>query len=147
MLTNLPLSNILIGSFIVVIALQLFYYLYFFVRLAMYKKPEKDTHMEHPLSVVICARNEAHHLAQNLPGVLVQSYSTTHEIVLVNDNSEDETKYLIEEFQKSFKNLHPVLLSQEAKMINGKKFPLSKIRKSTRLNSSHEWISRMPSSA
>jgi glycosyltransferase involved in cell wall biosynthesis len=125
MLTNLPLSNILIGSFIVVIVLQLFYYLYFFVRLAMYKKPEKDTHMEHPLSVVICARNEAHHLAQNLPGVLVQSYSTTHEIVLVNDNSEDETKYLIEEFQKSFKNLHPVLLSQEAKMINGKKFPLS----------------------
>lgn len=125
MLTNLPLSNILIGCFIVVIALQLFYYLYFFLRLAIYKKPEKNSHMEHPISVVICARNEAHHLAQNLPGVLVQDYSTTHEVVLVNDNSEDETKYLIEEFNKSFKNLHPVTLSQEAKMINGKKFPLS----------------------
>jgi glycosyltransferase involved in cell wall biosynthesis len=125
MLTNLPLSNILIGSFIGVIALQLFYYLYFFLRLAIYKKPEKTTHMEHPISVVICARDEAANLANNLPGVLVQQYNTTHEVVLVNDNSEDETKYLLEEFKKSFKNLNPVLLSQEAKMINGKKFPLS----------------------
>ena len=61
----------------------------------------------------------------NLPGVLVQQYNTTHEVVLVNDNSEDETKYLLEEFKKSFKNLNPVILTQEAKMINGKKFPLS----------------------
>jgi glycosyltransferase involved in cell wall biosynthesis len=125
MLTNLPLSNILIGSFIGIIALQLFYYLYFFLRLAIYKKPEKAIHMEHPISVVICARDEAANLANNLPGVLVQQYNTTHEVVLVNDNSEDETKYLLEEFKKSFKNLNPVLLSQEAKMINGKKFPLS----------------------
>jgi glycosyltransferase involved in cell wall biosynthesis len=125
MLTNLPLSNILIGIFIVIIALQLFYYLYFFLRLAIYKKPRKTTNMEHPISVVICARDEAANLANNLPGVLVQEYSTTHEVVLVNDNSEDETKYLLEEFKKSFKNLNPVLLSQEAKMINGKKFPLS----------------------
>jgi glycosyltransferase involved in cell wall biosynthesis len=125
MLTNLPLSNILIGSFIGIIAIQLFYYLYFFLRLAIYKKPEKSTHMEHPISVVICARDEAENLANNLPGVLVQQYNTTHEVVLVNDNSEDETKYLLEEFKKSFKNLNPVLLSQEAKMINGKKFPLS----------------------
>jgi hypothetical protein len=43
----------------------------------------------------------------------------------VNDNSEDETKYLLDEFKKSFKNLNPVLLTQEAKMIAGKKFPLS----------------------
>jgi glycosyltransferase involved in cell wall biosynthesis len=125
MLTNLPLSNILISIFIGIIALQLFYYLYFFLRLAIYKKPRKTTNMEHPISVVICARDEAANLANNLPGVLVQEYSTTHEVVLVNDNSEDETKYLLEEFKKSFKNLNPVLLSQEAKMINGKKFPLS----------------------
>jgi glycosyltransferase involved in cell wall biosynthesis len=75
--------------------------------------------------VVVCARDEAHNLVNNLPGVLVQQYSTTHEIVLVNDNSEDETKYLLEEFKKSFKNLNIVALTQEAKMISGKKFPLS----------------------
>ncbi len=81
--------------------------------------------MEHPVSVVICARDEANNIVTNLPGVLVQQYSTTHEIVLVNDNSEDESKYLLEEFRKSFKNLNVVSLTQEAKMINGKKFPLS----------------------
>jgi len=125
MLTNLPLSNILIGTFIGIILIQLFYYLYFFLRLALYKKPTKSVHVEHPISVVICARDEAANLANYLPGVLVQDYNTTHEVVLVNDNSEDETKYLLEEFKKSFKNLNPILLSQEAKMINGKKFPLS----------------------
>jgi glycosyltransferase involved in cell wall biosynthesis len=125
MLTNLPLSTILIGAFIGITITQLFYYLFFFLRLAIYKKPHKKDHVEHPISVVICARDEAENLANNLPGVLVQEYSTTHEVVLVNDNSEDETKYLLEEFKKSFKNLNPVLLSQEAKMINGKKFPLS----------------------
>jgi glycosyltransferase involved in cell wall biosynthesis len=125
MITNLPVSPILIGAFACVIALQLFYYLFFFLRLAIYKKPQKAVHMEHPISVVICARDEAHNLAMNLPGVLVQEYSTTHEIVLVNDNSEDESKYLLDEFKKSFKNLNVVTLTQDAKMINGKKFPLS----------------------
>jgi len=125
MLTNPMMAPIMIGAFILIIAIQLFYYLFFFLRLSVYKKKTKQIHVEHPISVVICARDEAPNLANNLPGVLVQQYSTTHEVVLVNDNSEDETKYLIEEFKKSFKNLNPVLLSQEAKMINGKKFPLS----------------------
>ena len=96
MLTNQLLSNILIGAFVFIIAVQLFYYLFFFLRLAIYKKKTKQVNVEHPISVVICARDEAHNLANNLPGVLVQQYSTTHEVVLVNDNSEDETKYLIE---------------------------------------------------
>ena len=119
------LSPYILIAFIAVIAIQVFYYLFFFLRLAIYKKPKKDFYVEHPISVVICARDEAENLANNLPGVLVQDYNTTHEIVLVNDNSEDESKYLIEEFKKSFKNLNPVTLTQEAKMISGKKFPLS----------------------
>ena len=130
MTINLPfsstlLSELLIVFFAAVIAIQVFYYLFFFLRLAIYKKPKKTGHVEHPVSVVICARDEANNLANTLPGVLVQEYSTTHEVVLVNDNSEDETKYLLDEFKKSFKNLNPVQLTQEAKMIAGKKFPLS----------------------
>ena len=46
-------------------------------------------------------------------------------LFLVNDNSSDDTKYLIDELRKTFKNLIPVQLTQEAKMISGKKFPLS----------------------
>jgi glycosyltransferase involved in cell wall biosynthesis len=75
--------------------------------------------------VIICARDEAHNIVKNLPGILVQHYKTTHEIIVVNDNSQDESKYLLDEFKKSFKNLVPIDLTQEAKMIPGKKFPLS----------------------
>lgn len=108
-----------------VIAIQLFYYLFFFIRLAIYKKPTKKTSVEYPVSVIVCARDEANNLAHNLPGVLVQDYRTTHEIIVVNDNSTDDSKYLLDEFKKSFKNLNHIELSQEAKMISGKKFPLS----------------------
>lgn len=81
--------------------------------------------MEYPVSVIVCARDEAHNLANHLPGVLVQQYKTTHEVIVVNDNSTDDSKYLLDEFKKSFKNLNHIELTQEAKMIMGKKFPLS----------------------
>lgn len=106
-------------------AIQIFYYLFFFSRLAFFKNTTKDINQTHPVSVIICARDEAANLAKNLPGSLVQSYSTTHEVIVVNDNSFDDSKYLLEEFERDFKHLKVVELKQEAKMIPGKKFPLS----------------------
>ena len=106
-------------------AIQIFYYLFFFSRLAFFKNTTKDITQTHPVSVIICARDEAANLAKNLPGSLVQSYSTTHEVIVVNDNSFDDSKYLLEEFERNFKHLKIVELKQEAKMIPGKKFPLS----------------------
>jgi len=111
--------------FCAILAIQLFYYLYFFRRLAFYKQPVKEASQEYPVSVIVCARDEAHNIAKNLPGILVQQYKTTHELIVVNDNSTDETKYLLDEFKKTFKNINPLRLTQEAKMIPGKKFPLS----------------------
>jgi len=127
MILNVPpiVWLIVFVAFCAVIAIQLFYYLFFFARLAIYKKPTKSNSVQYPVSVIVCARDEANNLAHNLPGVLVQDYKTTHEIVVVNDNSTDDSKYLIDEFKKSFKNLNHIELSQEAKMISGKKFPLS----------------------
>ncbi|MEO8721384.1 MAG: glycosyltransferase [Ginsengibacter sp.] len=75
--------------------------------------------------MIICARDEAENLVKNLPGSLVQKYSTTHEVIVVNDNSLDESKYILEEYQRTFKQLQLVELKQEAKFIPGKKFPLS----------------------
>lgn len=137
-----------------IIAIQLFYYLYFFQRLAFFHSPEKETSIEHAVSVVICARDEAHNLVKTLPGVLVQQYKTTHEVVLVNDNSTDDTKYLVDEFKKMFKNINYIELTQEAKMISGKKFPLSMGIKSAKheillltdadcVPASEYWIQRM----
>lgn len=75
--------------------------------------------------MIICARDEAPNLVKYLPGALVQEYRTTHEVIVVNDNSFDDSKYLLEEFEKIYKQLHVVELKQEAKFIPGKKFPLS----------------------
>jgi glycosyltransferase involved in cell wall biosynthesis len=105
--------------------IQIFYYLFFFLRLTFYKTKPKTTSQTHAVSVIICARDEAANLVKNLPGSLVQQYRTTHEVIVVDDNSFDDSKYLLEEFQKTFKQLNVVELKQEAKMIPGKKFPLS----------------------
>lgn len=105
--------------------IQLFYFLFFFSRLAFYKPLSKSVSQTHPVSVIICARDEAENLVNNLPGSLVQEYKTTHEVIVVNDNSFDESKYILDEFKKSFRQLQVVELTQEARMIPGKKFPLS----------------------
>jgi cellulose synthase/poly-beta-1,6-N-acetylglucosamine synthase-like glycosyltransferase len=108
-----------------VTAVQLFYYLYFFRRLAVYRPADREQSQQHPVSIIICARDEDENIARNLPGVLVQEYPSTHEVIVVNDNSMDDTKYILAELQKTFRKLQIVDLTQEAKMIAGKKFPLS----------------------
>ena len=98
---------------------------WFFRRLAFYQPENKDITRENAVSIIVCARDEAENLANNLPGVLVQTYRSTHEVVMVNDNSQDETRYLLEGLHKQFRQLNNVELKQEAKLIPGKKFPLS----------------------
>jgi glycosyltransferase involved in cell wall biosynthesis len=112
-------------AFVLVTAIQLFYYLYFFRRVAVYVPKAREQSQQHPVSVVICARDEDENIARNLPGILVQKYPTTNEVIVVNDNSVDDSKYILAELQKTFKKLQIVDLTQEAKMIAGKKFPLS----------------------
>ena len=118
-------GEIIFYLFAGVSAIQLFYYLYFFSRIAWYqpRSPERTQH--HPVSVIICARDEDENLARNLPGVLVQSYPSTYEVVTVNDNSVDDSKYILQELKKTFKTLNVVELTQEAVHISGKKYPLS----------------------
>lgn len=112
-------------AFCLITAIQVFYYLFFFLRLANFTQKSKDVSQTHPVSVIICAKDEAANLTKNLPGSLVQKYRTTHEVIVVNDNSFDESKYILEEYQRGFKQLQLVELKQEARFIQGKKFPLS----------------------
>lgn len=116
---------ILFYFFIAVTAVQLFYYTFFYCRVAFFKAKTKSQSQQHPVSVIICARDEDEKLARNLPGVLVQQYPTSHEVVVVNDNSLDDSKYILQELKKTFKSLNIVELTQEAKLISGKKYPLS----------------------
>ncbi len=118
-------EEILLFALAAVTAIQVFYYAWFFSRVAFFKPKKKQQSQQHPVSVIICARDEDEKLARNLPGVLVQSYRSSYEVVAVNDNSVDDSKYILQELKKTFKSLNVVELTQEAKHISGKKYPLS----------------------
>lgn len=121
----MSLGAVVFYCFTAITAIQLFYYLYFFRRVAFYKPRDKTGSQQHPVSVIVCARDEVEALALNLREVLAQEYPSTHEVIVVNDNSYDDTKYILEDLQKTFKQLQIVHLTQEAKHISGKKYPLS----------------------
>ena len=112
-------------AFSLAVLIQVFYYLRYFRLLAFFRQKQELSAKEQAVSVIICARDEADQIEANLPGVLAQTYRSTHEIVVVNDNSQDDTKYLLEGLYRDFKQLHIVELKQEALHIPGKKFPLS----------------------
>jgi glycosyltransferase involved in cell wall biosynthesis len=107
------------------VLIQLIFHWLLFRRVSFFKPWTKEKSQQHPVSVIVCARDEAGNLARNLPGILVQKYTSTREVLVVNHNSQDETKYLLDEFKKTFKDLRIVNLAQEAKGIPGKKYPLS----------------------
>lgn len=148
-----PVNYIFIG-FCVATAIQLFYYLFFFSRLAFFRNKKRSVSQTHPVSVIICAKDEEPNLTKYLPGALVQKYDTTHEVIVVNDNSTDDTKYVLEAYQRTFKHLQIIELKQKAHHIPGKKFPLSVGIKSAKheivlltdadcLPASDKWIEKM----
>ena len=128
-MTRLYLSShwreILFACFCLITLIQLFFYGWFFGKLAFFSPPVKEKSQQHPVSVIICARDEAAKLVTHLPGALVQTYPSTHEVIVVNHNSQDDTRFLLDEFKKTFKGLHIVNLEHEAIGIPGKKYPLS----------------------
>lgn len=58
--------------------------------------PEKNSL---PVSVIICAKNEAENLRNFLPKILQQNH-TEFEVIVINDASGDETLEILEEFQR-----------------------------------------------
>ena len=122
---SFPWLELFFIVFCLITLVQLFYYGWFFRRLAFYSPPSKDQSQQHPVSVIICARDEAARLVTHLPGALVQRYPSTHEVIVVNHNSQDDTRFLLDEFKKTFKGLHIVNLEHDALGIPGKKYPLS----------------------
>jgi cellulose synthase/poly-beta-1,6-N-acetylglucosamine synthase-like glycosyltransferase len=140
--------------FCFVTAIQLYYYWGIFSKLAFLKQKISISRKNQPVSVVICARDEAINLQNNLPAVLNQRYAFPHEVILVNDNSLDESKYILEELQKDFPLLNVIELKQEAKFIPGKKYPLSMGIRSAKhdivlltdadcIPASDQWIAKM----
>ncbi len=114
---------VLFYSFCAVTLLQLVYFWGIFARFAFYRKQLKQSELL-PVSVVICAKNEYHNLKSNLPAILHQDYPD-FEVVVVNDASDDETIFLLQDLEREYKKLKVVNITQDLNFFKGKKFPLS----------------------
>lgn len=103
---------------------QLFYFLFFYLRLANYKPKTVQVTQYPPVSIIICARNEDTNLKKNLPKILAQDYPA-FEVIVVDDNSEDgTTEYLFFLSQKE-PRLKRTKTGNSNRMMAGKKFPLT----------------------
>lgn len=116
--------------FATIAGIQVLYYLVFFSRVAFYRRKfESDGTPDSPFSLIICAKNEELNLQKNLPTVLQQRYGSIqqpdYEVIVVNDNSEDDTKYYLRSIETGYPHYRHIELKQAAKFIPGKKYPLS----------------------
>ena len=92
--------TIFLWIFVFTVLIQIFYALFFFARLSFYKS--KNGTFNEGVSVIICAKDESENLAKNLPSFLEQDYAP-FEVIVVNDQSIDGTKYLLQDFEKNIK--------------------------------------------
>jgi len=89
--------------FTICVAIQLIYYFFLFSKFSFYK-PQKTATTTVPVSVIICAKNEAKNIDKHLESVLTQDYNN-FEVIVVNDASTDNTLKIL----NAFKNDHPHL--------------------------------------
>lgn len=118
------LLGLLVGSFVI----QIGFYLLIFSRLAFWQKNNTiKKESDFPISVIICARNEANNLKENLPAVFAQKY-VNFEVVLVNDRSTDETAAVLAHFAENNSHAKVVHIPDNVTTDHhkGKKFALSK---------------------
>jgi len=101
--------------------LQIIYLIAGLRALAGFKQDTVPEIPENPaVSVIICARNEAHNLALRLPAILAQSYPQ-FEVLVADDGSEDATPAVLAGLQQRFLNLRFRKIDAAEKPFPGKK--------------------------
>lgn len=119
-------EQVVLGILMLVLLIQLFYYLYFFRRVGWPATKNNKTHIEkkEPVSIVICARNESENLTNNLPLILEQDYPS-FEVIVVNDCSDDESQDILEKLGEKYPKLKITQIKKDEKFTHGKKLALT----------------------
>jgi len=115
--------TILLYAFIAITSIQLIYFLLVFSRFSFAKKKKKELR-NIPVSVLICAKNEAENLKAFLPSIINQEYSN-FEVVLINDASYDDTLEVMEAFQEKNANIKIVNVENNEAFWGSKKYALT----------------------
>jgi glycosyltransferase involved in cell wall biosynthesis len=119
------LTGLLVISLVFATSIQLFFWAWCFRQLANYRLPipEKERSSDQPpVSVIICAHNEAENLRRHLPFFLEQDYPR-FEVLVINDHSNDKTLQVVLDIQNKYPTLR--VLSVPVGQSKGKKAALS----------------------
>ncbi|OYD43930.1 glycosyltransferase [Sphingobacterium cellulitidis] len=123
--TQLDISLIPYGILGLFLIFQLYFILFVYGKLALHKvKSHQDTANDRPVSIIICAHNEQENLKTYLPAILEQDYSN-FEVIVVNDCSGDDTKWVLKDFTEKYAHLKVVEIKEHIQLKHSKKFALT----------------------
>ena len=142
----------LLGFFILITLVNILFFIGYF---SFASAKESTSNSTPPVSVIICAKNEAENLKDFIPLILEQNY-TDFEVILINDASSDDTLEVMEGFEKLDPRVRLVNVKNIEAFWGKKKYALTlgikKAKNSTLLFTdadcrpeSNMWISEMAS--
>ncbi len=114
---------ILLFIFVGITLIQLVYYIFIFGRFS-FAKEQTIQPKNIPISVIVCAKNEAENIKKHFPLLAAQNYPD-YEIVLIDDASSDETLELFETYEKQYTNVKLVKVQNNEAFWGNKKFALT----------------------
>ena len=125
MILSTDTTHLILLALLTAMALiQGWYWLVYYRRAAFAQAGnEKATGKLPPLSVIICARNEAENISRFLPAVLEQDYPS-YEVVVVNDCSEDNTDDLLGEMMARYPHLRVSMIQKDPGFTHTKKLAM-----------------------
>jgi cellulose synthase/poly-beta-1,6-N-acetylglucosamine synthase-like glycosyltransferase len=124
---NLTDYNIVFQSLIAIYTgcsiIQTIYWTLVFPKILFYRPVPSKT-KNHPVSVIICARDEEANLRANLPSILEQDYAE-YEVIVVNDASADGTENLLNDLKRKYSHLRTTFIRESDHIRVGKKLALT----------------------
>jgi glycosyltransferase involved in cell wall biosynthesis len=117
------LLDFLFYFFLFVVCIQVIFYVFFFGKFA-FLKSKKGCSSNIPISVIICAKNEAKNLKKFLPSIISQVYPN-FEIILINDASTDKTLKVMESFASKHDTIKIVNVKNIEAFWGNKKYALT----------------------
>lgn len=113
----------LLYIFVAVVFLNTAYFI-LFSRFSFLKRPKPVTTELFPVSIIVCAKNEAENLRNNIPLWLEQDYPK-FELILIDDASSDDTREVIESFAKKNDKVHTVIIENNETFWSNKKYSMT----------------------
>lgn len=113
----------LLYALAIVVIINCGFYL-LFSKFSFHKTSEEKTLTYFPVSLIICAKNEAENLKNNLPSFLKQDHPN-FEIILINDASSDDTLEIMEQFQEQDDRIQIVNVENNEAFWGYKKYALT----------------------